>query len=128
MANKDMNFGQIAFLGGMAIAIIVGLLSSFIPAGIIPILMAVLFVLGIAVGLLNISEKEVGPFLLATVALLLAASAWNGSLVQTLSMMGGVGTTIALMVAGFTGALIAFISPAAFIVAILAVYKMAQPG
>jgi hypothetical protein len=127
MANKQMNYGQIAFLGGLAIAVIVGLLASFVPAGIMPILMAVLFVLGLAVGLLNISEKEVNSFLLATVALLLAATSWNVSLVQSLGLLGELGTTLAAMVAGFTSALIAFISPAAFIVAILAVYKMAQP-
>jgi hypothetical protein len=127
MANKQMNYGQIAFLGGLAIAVIVGLLSSLVPAGIMPILMAVLFVLGLAVGLLNISDKEVNSFLLATVALLLAATAWNVSLVQSLSLLGELGLTLAGMVAGFTSALIAFISPAAFIVAILAVYKMAQP-
>ncbi|MFA5165650.1 MAG: hypothetical protein WC481_08850 [Candidatus Omnitrophota bacterium] len=127
MANKQMNIGQIAFLGGLAIAVIVGLLASFVPAGIMPILMAVLFVLGIAVGFLNVSDKEVNSFLLATVALLLAATAWNVSLVQSLSMLGELGLTIGSMVAGFTSALIAFISPAAFVVAILAVYKLAQP-
>lgn len=127
MANKQMNYGQIAFLGGLVIAVIVGLLSSLVPASVMPILMAVLFVLGLAVGLLNISDKEVNSFLLATVALLLAATAWNVSLVQSLSLLGELGLTLAGMVAGFTSALIAFISPAAFIVAILAVYKMAQP-
>ncbi|MCI0504104.1 hypothetical protein L0Y65_05340 [Candidatus Micrarchaeota archaeon] len=127
MANKQMNYGQIAFLGGLAIAIIVGVLSSFVPANLMPIMMAVLFVLGLAVGLLNISDKEVGSFLLATVALLLAATSWNVSLVQSLGLLGELGTTLAGMVAGFTSALIAFISPAAFIVAILAVYKIAQP-
>jgi hypothetical protein len=127
MANKQMNYGQIAFLGGLVIAVIAGLLPSFVPAGLMPIMMAVLFVLGLAVGLLNISDKEVNSFLLATVALLLAATSWNISLVQSLSLLGELGTTLATMVAGFTSALIAFISPAAFIVAILAVYKMAQP-
>ncbi len=127
MAGKQMNYGQIAFLGGLAIAIIVGVLSSFVPAGLMPLLMAVLFVLGLAVGLLNISDKEVNSFLLATVALLLAATSWNVSLVQALGLLGDLGATLATMVAGFTSALIAFISPAAFIVAILAVYKMAQP-
>lgn len=127
MANKQMNYGQIAFLGGLAIAIIVGVLSSFVPAELMPIMMAVLFVLGLAVGLLNISDKEVNAFLLATIALLLAATSWNVSLVQSLGLLGELGITLASMVAGFTSALIAFISPAAFVVAILAIYKIAQP-
>lgn len=128
MVGKSVNYGEYAFLGGLLIALIVGVLSSFVPANLMPLLMAVLFVLGIAVGLMNISEKEVNSFLLATVALLLAATSWNVSLVQTLSLLGDIGTTLAAMVAGFTNALIAFIAPAAFIVAILSVYKLAQPG
>ncbi len=128
MAGKTMNYGQYAFLGGLVIAIVLGVLSSFVPASLMPILMAVLFLLGIVVGLLNISEKEVNQFLLATVALLLAATSWNVSLVSTLAMLGDIGATLGLMVAGFTNALIAFISPAAFIVAIIAVYKLAQPN
>lgn len=127
MANKQMNIGQIAFLGGLAIAVIVGVLTSFVPAGLLPLLMAVLFVLGIVVGFLNVSDKEVNSFLLATVALLLAATSWNVSLVSSLSMLGELGMTLGAMIAGFTSALIAFISPAAFVVAILAVYKLAQP-
>jgi hypothetical protein len=103
-------------------------LSTFVPANLMPVLMAVLFLFGIVVGLMNVSEKEVNSFLLATVALLLAATSWNVSLVQALGLLGDVGTTLAAMVTGFTTALIAFISPAAFIVAILAVYKLAQPG
>lgn len=127
MPSKQVNYGQYAFLGGLAIALILGVLSSFVPAGIMPALYGLLFVLGIAVGLLNISEKEVKTFLIATIALLMSASAFGNALSMTLSALGDIGTTIGGMIVGFTAALIAFISPAAFIVAILAVYRMAQP-
>ncbi len=127
MASKQLNYGQIAFLGGLAIAIIVGIASSMVPADVMPILMGVLFVLGIAVGLLNVSDKETNAFLIATIALLAAASAWNESLVDTLKPLGDVGMGAADMITGFTSALISFVSAAAFVVAILAVYKLAQP-
>jgi len=109
------------------VAIIIGALSGVVPAAMMPILVAVLFVLGVVVGLLNISEKEVSAFLIATVALLLAATSWNVSLGQALGLLGTTGIMVALVIQSITGALIAFISPAAFIVAIKAVYKLAQP-
>jgi hypothetical protein len=127
MAAKTMNYGEYAFLGGLVIAVILGVLSNFVPAELMPILVAVLFILGIVVGLLNISDKEVNSFLVAAIALLLAATSWNVSLGATLQLLGEAGVMVAKMVVGFTNALIAFISPAAFIVAIKAIYKLAQP-
>lgn len=127
MAGKTTNYGEYAFLGGLVVAIIIGALSGVVPAAMMPILVAVLFVLGVVVGLLNISEKEVSAFLIATVALLLAATSWNVSLGQALGLLGTTGIMVALVIQSITGALIAFISPAAFIVAIKAVYKLAQP-
>jgi hypothetical protein len=127
MAGKSANIGEYAFLGGLVVALIVGVLSSFVPAGLMPVLVAVLFVLGIVVGLMNVSEKEVNSFLIAAVALLLAATAWNVSFQSTLALLGDVGAMAGRLIVGLTNALIAFISPAAFVVAILAVYKLAKP-
>ena len=64
---------------------------------------------------------------MATIALLLAVTAWNTLLAATLGIFGSLGTTLAIWVAGFTSSLVAFVSPAAFIVAMKAVYKLAQP-
>ena len=125
--NKGINYGEYAFIGGLIIAVIVGLLSGFVPAGLMPILMALLFVFGLAVGLLNIQEKEVNSFLLATVALLVATTALNTSLLKALEVVGESGSTlVANLVNGFTGAIMVFIAPAAFVVAIKSIYKLAQ--
>lgn len=124
---KTVNYGEYAFLGGLIVAVIIGALSGMVPVGMMPLLIAVLFVFGVVVGLLNISEKEVNTFLIAAVALLLAATSWNVSLAQALGLLGTAGTMVAVVIQGITGALIAFISPAAFIVAIKAVYKLASP-
>lgn len=58
--------GHWAFLIGMALAVIAGAGFANIPA-----LPAVLFVLGLIVGFLNVTEKESTPFLVAVIALLL---------------------------------------------------------
>ncbi|MEW6722143.1 MAG: hypothetical protein AB1324_02690 [Candidatus Micrarchaeota archaeon] len=127
MASKTVNYGGYAFLGGLVIALVLGLLSSYLPAGVEPILKAVLFVLGLVVGLLNVSDKEMMLFLVAAVAMLAASLAFESSLVESLALVPGVGEMVGKMVSGFVGAFQAFISPAAFIVAIQAVYKIAQP-
>lgn len=126
MAGKSMKYGEMAFLAGILLAFVIGVLSSFLPSGILPVLLAVLFIMGIIVGIVNISEKEVSGFLIATVALLLSVTSWNMLFATTLAFLGSFGIMIAAWVSGFTGALVAFISPAAFIVAIKAIYGLAK--
>jgi hypothetical protein len=127
MPGKSVNFGEYAFIGGLLVAAIIGVLSSFVPGELMPALVALLFVLGLVVGLLNIQEKEATTFLIAAIALLLAATSWNIALVQTLSLIGEAGLMVARVLTGLTAALAAFIAPAAFVVAVKAVYKLAQP-
>jgi MFS family permease len=128
MAAKTVNYGEYAFLGGVLIALIIGVMSSVVPPDVMPALIALMFILGVVVGVANIQEKEVNSFLMSAVALLLATTSWNALLAATLSIFGPLGTTIAGLIAGFTGTLVAFISPAAFIVALKAVWKLAKPS
>jgi len=127
MASKTVNYGEYAFLGGVVLAFVIGVMSSLIPAAIMPLLIAIMFILGVIVGVANIQEKEVNSFLIATIALLLATTSWNTLLAATLGLFGTLGNTLAILIAGFTGTLVAFISPAAFIVALKAVYNLAKP-
>lgn len=127
MASKNVNYGEYAFLGGVLIALVIGVLASWVPAEIMPVLIALMFILGVVVGIVNIQEKEANTFLLAAVALLLATTSWNTLLTATLQLFGVLGNTIAALITGFTGTLVAFISPAAFIVALKAIWKLASP-
>ncbi|MBI2079625.1 hypothetical protein HYT84_02580 [Candidatus Micrarchaeota archaeon] len=109
--------GEWAFLLGVFIAIVVGVLSPWVQS-IQGILMAVLALVGLVVGLLNIKEKEVNSFLLAALVLIVSASA--------------IGTAFALLgesvtgaVVGFVTALTAFVAPAAVVVALKSVYNLA---
>lgn len=125
---KDQaKYGQYAFLGGVVIAIIVGLASGFL-GGSLPIVLGVLGILGLIVGLLNISEKEVTPFLIATIALLAVPSALTPMTALLSASGGSVGTEFVTVLNGFLGAVAVFISPAAFVVALKSIYQMAQPG
>ena len=126
MVNK-IHYGEYAFLGGLVLALIMGLLSGFVPNEAMPVLTAFLFLCGIVVGLLNISDKEVTAFLVASVALLVASESFGASLGKTFSLGGTVMSLVPTMILGVTTVFQAFIAPAAFIVAIKAVYKMAKP-
>jgi hypothetical protein len=107
---KTERIGEWAFILGVLLAILAGLFLG--PEGWVA---ALLVALGAVVGLLNVSERETTPFLVASVALLLAGSAG----LETLPLIG-------TFLAPILSNLVAFVAPAAVIVAIKAVYDLAR--
>jgi len=108
---KTGHMGHWAFILGIVVAI-VGALAGAAYADMV---LYLLVLLGVVVGLLNISEKEVSDFLLAVMALLLAGSAG----LEKLPAVGGVVGSILANIA-------AFVAPAAVIVALKAVWQMGK--
>lgn len=104
--------GTYAFLLGVLIAILTGLVSGLLDAG---ILTALLVILGLAVGFLNVSQKEVVPFLVAALALGLGAQA-------KFSALPVIGTYIDAIMAN----IIIFVAPAAVIVGLKAIYDLGR--
>ncbi len=102
--------GKWAFLVGLIIAV----LASFL-AGYETTVAVVLFVLGLVVGFLNISEKDSNKFLLGAVALLMGGVA----AISALAFLGDVSTLIGAVMTNF----IAFISAAALVVAIKVIFE-----
>ena len=111
--SKDLiRIGHYSFIAGIAIAIIVGL----IPALSGSISVWILAILGIVVGLLNISAQEVNSFLIAAATLMIGTTA----IALTL------GNAIHYVLTSLLVNITIFIGPAAIIVAILSVFKLAQ--
>lgn len=102
--------GEWAFIACVLIAVIAGIAAP--GEGMVAI---ALVVLGLIVGLLNISEKETTPFLVAAIALIVAGTA-GFSLIPE----------IGAMVANIVGNIAVFVAPAAVIVALKAVWTMAK--
>jgi hypothetical protein len=101
--------GTWAFLIGVLIAIVAGL----VPTLATPMTGWVLVILGLVVGFLNIRAKEAQEFLVACVAILVVTG------------MGGlpfIGRTLGTILAN----IIAFVAPAAFLVAIRAIWALAE--
>jgi len=110
MPVRDSKVGHWAFLIGVVLAVIAGL----VPALQTPKIAWVLVGLGLIVGLLNITARETEQFLVATVALVIAADA-AGDIIQ-------LGYTAAVIL----GNVVTFVFPAALIVAFKTIWVLAS--
>ena len=109
--------GLLAFLGGMILAIVGGI--WYRDYGSITL---ALVIMGILVGLLNITGKEVLPLLIAAIALIVVGLTKGFAPLNDLG--GQAGTRINDIVAYIA----IFITPAAIISAIRAILALARPG
>jgi hypothetical protein len=110
-----LKIGLWAFVIGMVLAII---LSIFFATNTPQWAVVTLAVLGIVVGLFNVTDKEVQNFLIASLAFLISFQA-----------LSTVFTTLTLgweAVGAFFRLVTTFIAPAAAIVAVIALFKMAK--
>lgn len=103
--------GHWAFMLGIVVAIV----GAFTGAAYAETVTYILVILGVIVGLLNITEKEVTSFLIAVMALLLAGAAG-------LERLPAVGGTLGLILSNIA----TFVAPAAVIVALKAVYELGK--
>lgn len=72
------SLGSWAFLIGVILAVVLGLFAS--SAGISSQWLMVLVIIGLVIGLLNVTGHEVTPFLMAGVVLIIASSFGGGVL------------------------------------------------
>jgi hypothetical protein len=105
--------GKWAFVIGLVIAVIGGLITGYAIT-----FALVLFVLGLIVGFLNVSEKDSSKFLIATIALLTGGIAS----ISALSMFGASIDYVIAMLGNF----VAFVSAAALVVAIKAIFETSK--
>jgi hypothetical protein len=103
--------GRYAFIAGLVISLLAGIMPYF---GMVigSMGLAALVVLGVIVGILNVTGKEVQPFLLGTVALMIVGTAL-GSVLASVSI-----------IANILSAFVAFVAGAALIVALKEVYAI----
>lgn len=110
--------GFLAFLIALIVAIVGGIVAPQ-NSGII----LILIVVGILVGLLNITEAEVKPLLLAAIALIVIGLG-QATFKPLDNLVSPLGTWIDHIVKNFT----IFMTPAAVIAAIKVLFAVARPG
>ncbi len=105
--------GKWAFIIGLIIAVIAGFITGYTE-----VILLALFILGLIVGFMNIKDKDLMKFLLATVALLVLGV----SSINALSMLGVVSDYLDSILGNF----ISFVSAAALVVSIKAVLETSK--
>jgi hypothetical protein len=122
----NQKIGIYAFLLGIIIAVIVGLLATYaatsLGATTLGVTTAIVVVLGLIVGFLNISEKQITPFLIAVIALAVSGVVAGTASLTYLNFIPTLGTLVANVVGNIT----MFVVPAGIVVAIKAIWDMAS--
>lgn len=111
--------GEIAFLVCLLVAVIAGLAVSKLTADQNAWVGVALVILGAIIGLVTITEKEVTPFLIAAVALLVAGA---GTFLALDFAVSGLGTAINGVVVNIAR----FVAPAAIILSVKGIYALAK--
>ncbi len=107
-------YGSWAFIIGLVVAILAG----FVTTGLEGWYALVLGILGLVVGLLNVTDKETQLFLVAAIALMASAS--------SLSNVVAFSATAQQVLQTILGYIVVFVSPAAGVVALKAVYEISK--
>jgi hypothetical protein len=108
-----------AFIVGLVIAIVVGILAALGMATVImPAIIIVLIILGLIVGFLNITAKEIVLFLVATIALIVV-----GGVFAPLRTFG-----IGAILDDILALVATLMAPAAVVAAIKALWAVGTPG
>src|SRR4030066_152231 len=109
-----------AFILGLVIAVVVGILAALgiVGAAILPAIIIVLIILGLIVGFLNITAKEILLFLVATIALIVV-----GGVFAPLSAF-----SIGAMLDAILALVATLMAPAAIVAAIKALWAVGKHG
>ena len=111
--------GAIAFFVGMVVAVICGAIPGTRDSGTVVL---ILIILGIIVGLFNITSKEIIPFLVAAIALVVVGSV--GGFGPLDKLIKGLGDALDSMVSFIA----VFMTPAVVVNAVRVVWELARPG
>lgn len=106
--------GVWSFIAGLVIAAVTALIAGSISSTVV----WVLGILGIVVGLINISDKEVNMYLIASIALMLGVSSFS-------EVIQAVGVGVASLT-NFLYAITVFVAPGAVVVGIKAIFEVAK--
>jgi hypothetical protein len=120
-ANRSVasQVGFWAFILGLVIAVVFGILAALgIGMAIMPWIIIVLIILGLVVGFLNITAKEILLFLVATIALIVV-----GGVFAPLRAFG-----IGAMLDAILALVATLMAPAAVVAAIKALWAVGMPG
>ena len=109
-----------AFILGLVIAVVVGIMAALgmAGAGLMSAVIVILIILGLIIGFLNITAKEILLFLVATIALIVV-----GGVFAPLNVLA-----IGNMLDNILALIATLMAPAAIVAAIKALWAVGRPG
>lgn len=116
MAKGGNKIGSWAFLVGVILAVVFGL---GLTNGAAPWMISLVFILGIIVGLLNVTAGEVDAFLIAGAVLVIVASLGSES-------VAAVGGSAGVYITGLLKGILLLFVPATIVVAVKHVFVIAK--
>ncbi len=115
----DKSMGGYAFIGGIVLSILLGVV---LPQA--AWMVALLAILGLVVALMNITDKEVVGYLVANIAVMVGANAFNG-MIGTLTGTASI-AWLGTMLQTITSNLVFFVAPGAVLIALKEIYAIAK--
>ncbi|MBS3097861.1 hypothetical protein J4209_03660 [Candidatus Woesearchaeota archaeon] len=127
----EKKVGHYSFIGGIALALLLGILSAFDVSGAYtPWLGSLLVVLGLIVGFLNVAGKETKEFLLVATVLIIAVGMGNAGTVLGIVAKGVVEpqsvVVLGKLLSGILTQILAFVIPATVVVALKDIAALAK--
>ena len=116
----EQKIGHYSFIGGVIIAVILGLVPAATLGTAAAWLTSLLVVLGLIVGFINVTGKETKEFMLVAIVLILAVYAGGAS--ATLSGVQIIGPYLA----GIFTQILAFVIPATVVVGLKEIWALGQ--
>lgn len=107
-----------AFTVGVLLALVLGLLSQFVPPTAMPFLISVLVLAGIVVGFFNIGQEEAKDYVVYVTALVIVTGLSQGAL--------GAVQVVGPALEAVLRTLMAFIVPSVIIVAVRSIINLAR--
>ena len=116
----EEKIGHYSFIGGVVIAVVLGLVPASTLGTAAGLLASLLVVLGLIVGFLNVTGKETKEFMMVATVLIVAAFAGNAS-----GTLGGV-QYIGPYLQGIFTSVLAFVVPATVVVGLKDIWSLGQ--
>ena len=116
--SKENLIGAWAFLIGVVLAVVIGLFKAQMSGVASNTILALLVILGLVVGLLNVGDKDVNTFLLAGLSLVLVSYAGASILSEIPEYISSLSEIL--------NALLVLFIPATIIVALKSVFSIAK--
>jgi hypothetical protein len=127
--------GAWAFMIGFTIAVLAGLLSALGAVGVMTIsvnvnslLLGTMALIGLIVGIVNVSDKEAVNFLIGAIAITAASGALSAlaNFGSGVAIVQDVTNFVAVFISSMMDMVVIFVAPAAIIVGLKVIYKSAR--